>query len=84
VNFSRGVALDLTIVTGDPMAAATLSSLLKAGLMLKKMGSSAVEKTAIDATTVDSDSGKLMIHFKADDGRFQSLLSSDLFTAISK
>jgi hypothetical protein len=52
--------------------------------MLKKMGSSPVEKTAIDATTIDSDSGKLLIHFKADDSRFQSLLSSDLFTAISK
>ena len=66
------------------MAAATLSSLLKAGMMLKKMGSSPAEKTAIDATTVDSDSGKLMIHFKADDSGFQSLLQSDLFAAISK
>ena len=84
VDFAHGVSLDLTVVTGDPMAAATLSSLLKAGLMLKKMGSSAVEKTAIDATTVDSDNGKLMIHFKADDNRFQSLLGSDLFSAISK
>ncbi len=84
VDFAHGVSLDLTVVTGDPMAAATLSSLLKAGLMLKKMGSSPVEKTAIDATTVDSDNGKLMIHFKADDNRFQSLLGSDLFTAISK
>jgi len=84
VDFAHGVSLDLTVATGDPMAAATLSSLLKAGLMLKKMGSSPVEKTAIDATTVDSDSGKLIIHFKADDSRFQSLLSSDLFTAISK
>jgi hypothetical protein len=84
VDFTRGVSLDLTVVTGDTMAAATLSSLLKAGLMLKKMGSSAMEKTAIDATTVDSDSGKLIIHFKADDNRFQSLLGSDLFTAISR
>jgi hypothetical protein len=84
VDFSHGVSLDLTVATGDSMAAATLSSLLQAGLMLKKMGSSPVEKTAIDATTVNSDSGKLMIHFKADDSRFQSLLSSDLFTAISK
>jgi hypothetical protein len=84
VDFSHGVSVDLTVATGDAMASATLSSLMKAGLMLKKMGSSPVEKTAIDATTVDSDNGKLMIHFKADDSRFQSLLQSDLFTAISK
>ena len=84
VDFSHGVALDLTVATGDSMTAATLSSLLKAGMMLKKMGSSPAEKTAIDATTIDSDSGKLMIHFKVDDNGFQSLLQSDLFAAISK
>lgn len=84
VDFNNGVTLDLTVATGDPMAAATLSSLMKAGIMLKKMGSSPTEQTAIDSTTVDSDSGNLVIHFKADDGRFQSLLQSDLFTAISR
>ena len=84
VDFSHGVALNLTVATGDSMTAATLSSLLKAGMMLKKMGSSAAEKTAIDATTVDSDSGNLIIRFKVDDSGFQSLLQSDLFAAISK
>ncbi|MGA2991272.1 MAG: hypothetical protein ABSD88_12420 [Candidatus Korobacteraceae bacterium] len=83
MDFSHGVTLDLTIATGDPMAAATLSSLLKAGIMLKKMGASPAEQTAIDATTVDNSSGNLLMHFKADDNKFQSLLQSDLFTAIS-
>lgn len=84
VDFAHGVNLDLTVVTGDTMTAATLSSLLKAGMMLKKMGASPVEKTAIDSTTVDSNSGNLLVHFKADDNKFQSLLQSDLFAAVSK
>jgi hypothetical protein len=84
VDFTHGVNLDLTVATGDPMAAATLSSLLKAGIMLKKMGASPAEQVAIDATTVDNNSGNLVMHFKADDNKFQSLLQSDLFTAISK
>ncbi len=83
VDFTHGVNLDLTVATGDPMAAATLASLMKAGMMLKKMGSSPTEKTAIDATTVDNSSGNLLLKFKADDSKFQSLLQSDLFTAIS-
>jgi hypothetical protein len=83
VDFSHGVDLDLTVATGDPMAAATLASLMKAGMMLKKMGSSPTEKTAIDSTSVDNSSGNLVLHFKADDNKFQSLLQSDLFTAIS-
>ena len=83
VDFTHGVNLDLTVATGDPMAAATLASLLKAGMMLKKMGSSPTEKTAIDSTTVDNSSGNLLLKFKADDNKFQSLLQSDLFTAIS-
>ncbi len=85
VDFSHGVAVDLTVSTGDAMTAATLSSLLKAGMMMKKMSSSSpAEKTAIDATTVDSDSGNLLIHFKVDDSGFQTLLQSDLFAAITK
>ncbi len=84
VDFTHGVELNLTVATGDPMAAATLSSLLKAGLMLKKMSASPDEQTAIDATTVDNNSGNLVVHFKADDTKFQSLLQSQLFTAISR
>jgi len=85
VDFSHGVAVDLTVSTGDSMTAATLSSLLKAGMMMKKVSSSSpAEKTAIDATTVDSDSGNLLIHFKVDDSGFQTLLQSDLFAAITK
>jgi hypothetical protein len=84
VDFSRGVNFDLDVMTSDTMTAATLSSLIKAGMMYKKMNSTPVEKAALDSMSVDSDSGKLTMHFKSDDRKFQSLLSSDLFAAVSK
>jgi hypothetical protein len=52
-------------------------------MLYKKLNASAIEKTAIDATTVDSDSANLQIHFKSDDQKVQSLMHSPLFAAIS-
>jgi len=36
-------------------------------MLYKKLNASPVEKTAIDATTVDSDSSNVQLHFKSDD-----------------
>ena len=84
MNFESGVNFDLTVVTSDSMTAATLSSLVKAGMLYKKLNASPIEKTAIDATTVNSDSSNLQVHFKTDDSKFQSLLHSELFAAVSR
>lgn len=83
MNFANGVDFDLNVVTSDSMTAATLSSLVKAGVMYKKMNASPVEKVAMDSMTVDSDSSNLQLHFKTDDKKFQSLMHSDLFAAVS-
>jgi len=83
MNFQNGVNFDLTVVTSDSMTAATLSSLVKAGMLYKKLNATPVEKTAIDSMTVDSDSSNLQVHFKTDDQKFQSLLHSELFAAVS-
>jgi hypothetical protein len=83
MNFNSGVNFDLTVVTDDSMTAATLSSLVKAGILYKKMNATPAEKVAVDNTTVDSDSSNLQIHFKASDQQFQSLMHSDLFAAVS-
>jgi hypothetical protein len=40
------------------------------------------DQLAMDNVSVDSDSSRLRIHFKADDKQFQTLLQSDLFTAV--
>ncbi|HUA16702.1 MAG TPA: hypothetical protein VMG31_15515 [Verrucomicrobiae bacterium] len=83
MSFSSGVNFDLTVLTSDSVTAATLSSLVKAGILYKKMNATPAEKVAVDNTTVDSDSSNLQLHFKANDQQFQSLMHSDLFAAVS-
>ncbi len=83
MSFENGVKFDLNVLTSDSMTAATLSSLVKAGMLYKKMSASPIEKTAIDSMTVDSDSSNLQVHFKSDDQKFQSLMHSELFAAVS-
>jgi hypothetical protein len=84
MSFQSGVNFDLSVLTSDSMTAATLSSLVKAGMLYKKLNASPIEKTAIDSTTVNSDSSDLQVHFKTDDQKFQSLLHSELFAAVSR
>jgi hypothetical protein len=84
MSFQSGVNFDLSVVTSDSITAATLSSLVKAGMLYKKLNASPIEKTAIDSTSVDSDSSNLQVHFKTDDQKFQSLLHSELFAAVSR
>ena len=84
MDLSRGVNFDMDVLTSDTFTAATMSSLIQAGMTLKKMNASPIEKAAIEAMSVDSSSGKLQIHFKADDRKFQSFMQSDLFTTVSR
>ncbi len=83
MNFNSGVNFDLTVVTSDSMTAGTMSSLVKAGIMLKKMSATPAEKIAVDNTTVDSDGSNVGVHFKANDQQFQSLMHSELFAAVT-
>jgi hypothetical protein len=83
MSFTSGVNFDLSVLTSDSVTAATLSSLVKAGILYKKMSATPAEKVAVDNTTVDSDSSNLQLHFKASDQQFQSLMHSDLFAAVS-
>lgn len=83
MSFASGVNFDLTVVSSDSVSAATLSSLVKAGLLYKKMSASAAEKVAMDNTSVESDGSNVQFHFKASDQQFQSLMHSELFAAVS-
>ena len=84
MNFDKGVNFDLDVVTADSVTAMTLSGVVKAGVVYRKMTATAVEKAALEGVTVDSDSSDLQMHFKADDKQFQGLIHSDLFAALSK
>jgi hypothetical protein len=83
MNFTDGIKFDLSVITSDSITATTLSTLLKAGILYRKMTASPVEKTAMQDVTVDSDSSSLQMHFKSDDKEFQSLMHSPLFAAVS-
>jgi hypothetical protein len=82
MDFQHGVKFDLTISTGDPFAAATISSLLNAAIVYRKMSGTDAEKQALGATDVHSDSGMLTIHFATTDTEFASLLQSPLFQSM--
>ena len=84
MDFSRGVNFDLTVSTADTMTASTMASLIRAGVMYKKANGTSAEKMALDGMSVRSDSSDLLLHFKADDRKFESLLNTDLFTAVSR
>ncbi|MBV9180204.1 MAG: hypothetical protein JO356_02745 [Acidobacteria bacterium] len=84
MNFANGVNFDLDVITSDSLTAATLSSLLKAGMLYKKMTATPVEKAALEDVSVDSDSSKLQMHFKADDKQFQAFMHTSLFAAVSR
>ncbi len=84
MDFSNGVSFDLNVKTSDTMTAATMASLLKAGVLYRKMNGTPTEKLALDNTTVDNSHDMLQMHFKTDDQRFTALLKSDLFAAVSK
>jgi hypothetical protein len=82
MNFQHGVKFDLTISTGDSFAAATVSSLLTAAVMVRKMSGSDAEKEALSATEIASNSGRLSIHFATTDQGFDNLLHSSLFQSM--
>ncbi len=82
MDFQHGVKFDLTISTGDSFAAATISSLLTAAVLVRKVSGSEAEKQALSATNIASDSGRLSVHFATTDADFNSLLHSPLFQSM--
>lgn len=84
MNFSNGVKFDLDVLTSDSVTATTLAQLVKAGVLYKKMTATPTEKLALESVTVNSDSSNLQMHFVSDDKKFQSLIHSELFAAVSK
>ncbi|MBV9072849.1 MAG: hypothetical protein JOZ10_04380 [Acidobacteria bacterium] len=84
MDFGNGVKFNLNVNTSDAFTAASLKTLLQAGILYKKMNASPTEKVALENLVVDSDSGALKLKFETDDRKFISLVNSDIFTAISK
>jgi len=79
MDFQHGVKFDLTISTGDAFTASTLSSLMTAAVMVRKMSSTDTEKQALNATSISASAGQLTIGYSSTDNQFSSLLQSPLF-----
>lgn len=82
MDFDNGVKFDMAVVMSDTMTAATCATLLKGVSLLKKTQGTSLEKSALDATTIDSNSGTLTVSYSASDSQFASLLSSPLFQSV--
>lgn len=82
MDFQNGVKFDMAVVMSDTVTAATIATLMKGVSILKKTSGSPLEKTALDQTTIDSNSGTLTITYSSSDSQFATLLSSPLFQSV--
>jgi hypothetical protein len=84
MDFSNGVRFDMSVTMSDTLTAATCATLMKGVAILKKTQGSPMEKTALDDTTIDSNSGTLTVAYSSSDSQFASLLTSPLFQTVVK
>ncbi|WP_370561239.1 hypothetical protein [Edaphobacter albus] len=82
MDFQNGVKFDMAVVMSDTMTAATCATLLKGVSLLKKTQGNPLEKSALDQTTIDSNSGTLTVSYSSSDSQFASLLTSPLFQSV--
>ena len=84
MDFQNGVKFDMAVVMSDTMTAATAATLLKGVSIMRKTSGSPLEKSALEQTTIDSNSGTLTVAYSSTDSQFASLLTSPLFQSVVK
>ena len=84
MDFNNGVRFDLAVAMSDTLTAATVATLMKGVAILKKTQGSPLEKTALDSTSIDSNSGTVTVAYSSSDSQFSNLLSSPLFQSVVK
>jgi hypothetical protein len=84
MDFTNGVRFDMGVTMSDTVTAATCATLLKGVKLLQKQQGTALEKAALDNTTIDSSSGSLTVDYSSSDSEFASLLTSPLFQSVVK
>lgn len=82
MDFSNGVKFDMAVVMSDTITAATAATLMKGVAILKKTSGSPLEKSAVDDTSIDSNSGTLTVNYSSSDSEFAGLLTSPLFQQV--
>jgi hypothetical protein len=84
MDFQNGVKFDMAVVMSDTLTAATAATLMKGVSIMRKTSGSPLEKSALDQTTIDSNSGTLTVSYSSSDSQFASLLTSPLFQSVVK
>jgi len=84
MDFQNGVKFDMAVVMSDTITAATAATLMKGVSIMRKTSGSPLEKSALDQTTIDSNSGTLTVSYSSSDSQFVSLLTSPLFQSVVK
>ncbi len=82
MDFQNGVKFDMAVVMSDTVTAATAATLMKGVALMRKTSGTPLEKSALDQTTIDSNSGTLTVDYSSSDSQFASLLSSPLFQSV--
>jgi hypothetical protein len=82
MDFQNGVKFDMAVVMSDTITAATAATLLKGVSIMRKTSGSPLEKSALEQTTIDSNSGTLTVSYSSTDSQFASLLTSPLFQSV--
>jgi hypothetical protein len=82
MDFANGVRFNMTVDMSDTVTAAMAATLMKGIAIMKKTSGSPLEKTAVDDTTIDSNSGVLSVAYSSSDSQFAGLLTSPLFQQV--
>jgi hypothetical protein len=82
MDFSNGVKFEMSVITSDTITAATAATVMKGVAMMRKSSGSPLEKTAVDDTKIDSNSGTLTVSYSSSDNEFAGLLTSPLFQQV--
>jgi hypothetical protein len=84
MDFSNGVRFNMTVNMSDTVTAAMAATLMQGIALMKKASGSPLEKTAVDDTTINSNSGVLTVAYSSSDSQFAGLLTSPLFQQVVK
>jgi hypothetical protein len=82
MDFQNGVKFDMAVVMSDTLTAATAATLMKGVSLMKKTSGTSLEKSALEDTTIDSNSGTLTVAYSSSDSQFANLLTSPLFQSV--
>lgn len=82
MDFSNGVRFNMSVDMSDTLTAATAATVMQGIALMKKASGSPLEKTAVDDTTINSNSGVLTVAYSSSDSQFAGLLTSPLFQQV--